>query len=98
MGINDRVIGGRMMKRKTNRMPFGKYRGRRVEKLPDDYVAWVRITVGLEGWLRAEFVKHHGGEFKSSKPTMVRGIDVLRQVMAEIDAAHQKRKAAESGK
>ncbi len=79
--------------RNRNRMPFGKYRGRRVEKLPDDYVSWIRGAVGLEGWLRAEFVKHHGGEFKSPKPPMVRGIDVLRQIMAEIEAGHQKKKS-----
>ena len=35
-------------------MPFGKYKGRYISEIPDNYIAWLLYDNIVEGWLRTQ--------------------------------------------
>lgn len=73
--------------RRSSRMPFGKFKGRRISELPDDYVNWLMgLGADLRDPLRAAVEREFQRRFEDPTPRLLPPPDV-RDAAAELIAA-----------
>jgi hypothetical protein len=72
------------------KMPFGKYYGSELEKLPDGYVKWLWLKVDLREPLRNEILREYRLRFQRPVQYQKKGSGAL---LLEIDQNEQPVKA-----